>query len=192
MKKRKTKLYVIPGMGESTRAKNYRELIRYARKVGFIVVPVNIKWSSQMDMSNFIAQADKKIPDSAINDYILGFSFGSYIAANLARKKDAKGYIFCSTSPYFKENLKNIPKDSRKYFGKKLFNSFKQYSFPKNVHNHAWFLVGQNDWKIAINLAKKQSSNWVGKSHLGLIKDAGHELSHPNYLKEVKRILKKL
>lgn len=142
---KKTALYIIPGLGESTRSKNYRGIIKYARDIGLEIVPVNINWSSKMDMTDFIAQVDSKIPDSIDDSYVLGFSFGAYITAVLAKKKNAKGYIFCSASPYFKENLKDIPEKTRKYFGETMFESFKKYSFPKDVESEAWFLIGEND-----------------------------------------------
>jgi len=188
----KPKIYIIPGMGESTRARNYSELIKYARNLGFRVMPVNIHWSTKMSMDDYVKQADLKIPNNIQNGYILGFSFGAYVASILSSKKNMKGYIFCSISPYFKENLKYIPKETKKYFGKKLFNSFRKYSFPDDQTAQAWFLIGKKDWKIAIKVAKESYKKWLGKKSFYLIKEAGHNLAHPNYLKRVKYIIKML
>jgi len=190
--KQKTRLYVIPGVGESTRAKNYSELIRHARKSGLIVMPVNIKWSSKMDITDFINQANKKIPDNSDSDYIIGFSLGAYIAAILSESKNAKGYIFCSISPYFKENLKLIPQESKKYWGVKIMKSFNKYNFPTKSKAQAWFFMGDKDWEIAQNAIKIFHKKWKGKKSLKYIKNVGHELSHPNYLKELKNLIKML
>lgn len=143
-------------------------------------------------MSYFIDQVNKQIPDTSSNDYILGFSFGAYITAVLAPKKRARGYIFCSLSPYFKEDIVNIPEKTKKYFGKILMDSFKKYSFPKNTAGQAWFLVGSEDWDLAISRAKLSYHQWKGKKKIFLIKDAGHQLSHPSFVSRIKEILKKL
>jgi hypothetical protein len=191
-KKRRTRIYVVPGIGESTRAKNYSELIRYARKEGFNVVPVNINWSSKLLMTDYIKQVDKKIPDNISEDYVLGFSFGSYISAILADKKDAKGYIFCSPSPYFKENLEYLPQETKKYWGPKLMKDFRKYTFPRNINNKAWFFMGDKEWKIAQDAIKIFYKKWKGKKTLKFIKGADHELSSINYLKEIKHLIKML
>src|SRR3989344_7131050 len=129
--RKQRKLYIIPGLGETTRSKNYKEVIRSAKNEGLLVVPVNITWSADKDMSHYIRQADNQIPNNITQDFIFGFSFGAYIASILAKEKKAVGYIFCSISPYFKADLKYIPDKSRKYFGEKIMNSFKKYEFPK-------------------------------------------------------------
>jgi len=179
-------------MGESIRASNYRDVILTAKKADLCVVPVNIDWGINMDMTDYINQADKKIPNESVEDYILGFSFGAYISAILSKKKKMKGFIFCSLSPYFKENLKNIPEESKKYFGKKMMASFKKYSFSYNNQSKAWFLIGKKDWPLAIRQAKGSCNKWKGSKKLIVIKDAGHSLKHSNYIKALGRIIKKL
>lgn len=191
-KKRKTRLYVIPGVGETTRAKNYIELIHYARKIGLVVVPVNIEWSSKMDITDFINQADEKIPENSDSDYIFGFSMGAYIAAVLSESKNAKGYIFCSISPYFKENLKFIPKETKNYLGPKIMKSFNKYNFPIKSKAQTWFFMGDKDWGIAQNAIKIFYKKWKGKKSLKYIKGIGHELWPIPYNSEIKKILIKL
>lgn len=190
--KKKTKIYIIPGLGESVRNKNYREIIKSAKKAGFVVVPVNILWDQDMDMTDFVEQANKKIPDDSSEDYILGFSFGAYIASILSKKKKAKGVIFCSISPYFKEDLKEVPQESKDYFGKKMMSSFKRYTFPKKVMSDAWFLIGEKDWPLAISRAKRSFELWGGKKSLKVIKGVGHDLGNKKYSVVVEKIIKKL
>ena len=57
-------IYIIPGLGETTRSKNYIEVIKIAEKLGFSVVSVNITWKTDTSMSNFIQQADNQIPNN--------------------------------------------------------------------------------------------------------------------------------
>ena len=186
------KIYLIPGLGETTRFKNYRQVIKIAKENKIQIVPVNIKWEMGVSMSKFIEQADKQIPDNIESDYIFGFSFGAYIASVLSTKKKAKGYIFCSISPYFKDDLKFIPEETKKYFGKVLMDSFKNYSFPKNAKGKAWFLIGDKDWEIAKNRAKKSYDVWRGEKEINIIKGVGHELSNPDYIKIIERIIRRL
>lgn len=191
MKKVK-KLYIIPGFGESIRSKNYKHIIKNAKEFGFTIIPVNIQWNLHTPMSDFMRQAEEKISASTPEDYILGFSFGAYIAAVLALKKKIKGYIFCSISPYFKDDLKYIPKETKEYFGKVFINSLKKYLFPKGGYDHAWFLIGDKDWGIAIQRAHKAYKAWKGRKKIYIIKGAGHDLLNKNYVKQVKTILKRL
>lgn len=185
-------LYLIPGLGESSRSKNYRKIIKMSKKAGFKIVRVNIDWAMDMDITDFIEQTDKLIPDEPENSYILGFSFGSYIATILSKKKKVDGFIFCSTSPYFKDDLKYIPKKAKKYLGPKMMNSFKKYSFPKNIKTRAWFLIGEKDWPLAIKRNRKSYNLWKGPKKIKIIKEARHELNHENYTKEIENIMKKL
>lgn len=192
IQKEKRKIYIIPGLGESTRKRCYIKIVEFAKKSGFSVVPINIKWKLDMYMDDFIRQANKEIPNNIKNDYILGFSFGAYITAVLSKKKKAKGFIFCSLSPYFKDDLNSIPDKSKKYFGKKMMNSFKKYSFPNKNKGSAYFLIGEKDWSIAINRMEKSFAIWSGKKEKYIVKNTGHDLSKKNYIDVLKKIIKKL
>lgn len=192
IKKNERKIYIIPGIGETTRGGNYKELTKILKNSDFMVIPVNIFWGMSMDMKDFVKQADKMIPNNIENDYILGFSFGAYITAILSKKKKAKGFIFCSISPYFKDDIKDVPEESKKYFGKKMMDSFKKYSFPNKNNGLAYFLIGEKDWNIAINRTEKSYKIWKGKKEKYIIKDTEHDLSTQNYIKTLKRIIKKL
>ena len=126
------------------------------------------------------------------NNYVLGFSIGAYILINLVKKKKFKDYIFCTISPFFKENLNKIPKDTQEYFGSKMMKSFSKYSIPTGNKSNAWFLVGDKDWNLALKTAKIAHKQWIGKKELIIVKGAGHQLNHKNYVKEVSKIIKKI
>jgi alpha/beta superfamily hydrolase len=192
MRKRKARLYIIPGLGESTRMRQYRGVVQCAKGQGLRVVPVSIDWSDKMNMDDYIKQAEDKIPNKVSQDYILGFSFGAYIAAILSSKKKARGYFFCSISPYFKENIKSIPEESKAYFGKDFMDSLQKHSFPKNGEGQAWFFIGKEDWKLAIEVAKDAYKKWHGKKKLFMISDAGHQLDHKKYEIAVNKVIKTL
>lgn len=143
-------------------------------------------------MTDFVAQAESKIKKLPEERYILGFSLGAYIAAVLSQKVDANGFFFCSISPYFKENLKDTPAETRKYWGQKIMRSFGRYSFPGNVSARAWFLMGDKDWEIAQKAIIGFYKKWKGKKSLIWINNAGHELSHPTYEKQISDLIKML
>lgn len=185
-------LYVIPGLGESLRYKNYHEVKRIAKETDIKIISVNINWEIGMDMSDFVMQAERLIPDQLDDSYILGFSFGAYIAAVISKKKKAEGFIFCSLSPYFKDDLEYIPSETVEYFDKKMMNSFQKYSFPETSKAKAWFLVGENDWSLAIARTKKAHRMWKGEKELVIVKEAAHELTNDNYVHEIQKIVKKL
>ena len=186
------KLYIIPGFGESIRSKNYRRITKDAKELGFTIIPVHIRWKLYAPMSDFMRQAQETISSATTEDYILGFSFGAYIMTVLALKKKYKGYIFCSISPYFKDDLQYIPEKTKEYFGKIFMGSLKKYSFPKSSSGRAWFFIGDKDWDIAIQRAHKAYKAWRGRKNIYIVKGAGHELLNKNYVKQIKTILKML
>jgi len=192
MKKENKKLYIIPGLGESTRMKNYLEVIKFAKKEKFEVVSIKINWDTDKDMTDYVKEAEKQIPKNAEGDILLGFSFGAHIAATISKKVKFNKYIFCTISPFFKETISEIPKETKDYFGKKLVNSFKKFSFPKGNGSEAFFLTGEKEWPLAIKTNKKIAKNWKGKSKFILVKDSLHELSNKDYTREVSGILKNL
>jgi len=183
------KLYIIPGLGETTRMKNYRQIIKSAKNNGYEIVSVNINWDATKDMTDFIKEADNKLPTNLSNDIILGFSFGSYIAYQLSKNRKTKGYIFCSTSPYFLADLKQIPKVTRDYFGPKLFNSFKKYKKIQNLPTSAFFLIGSEDWPLAIQRTKDLYESWEGLKELQIIPNVEHDLCDKNYSDKVISII---
>jgi len=190
MKSQKKKIYIVPGFGESTRMNNYREVIKLSRGKGLEVVSVKIVWDMDKTMNDYLKEVSEQIPNLNEDDYLLGFSFGAYIAYILSQKKIFSGYVFCTISPYFKENLKDIPQESKDYFGEDFMKSLEFHKIHKGNKADAWFFTGEKDWELAIKMNKKASDKWGGKSSFGLVKDTGHELGAVNYIKEFKKVLK--
>ena len=191
MIKEKKTIYIIPGYGESTRTKNYQEIIKFAKSNKYEVSPINIVWNTDKTMVDYIKEVEKQLSKDNQNDILLGFSFGAYIAYIISKKKIFGNYIFCTISPYFKENLKDIPQESKDYFGKKFIEKLKKYSIHGGNKNNAYFLVGEKDWDLAIKTNRKAENKWLGKSEFIIVKKAGHELGHTNYIKKVIGIIKK-
>lgn len=186
------KLIIIPGLGENIQGKNYRGIVRGAKNLKFKVKPIKIIWDTEMDMSDYITQAEEQLPPDLSDSYVLGFSFGAYIAYQIALKNTAKGYIFCSTSPYFSDDIPKIPQASREYFGSKLFSSFKKYKVGKTPNVPGYFFIGKEDWQLAIDRAKSLYTEWNGKKSLKIITGVEHELCDIKYEREIMDLLKML
>jgi len=107
MKKDKKKIYIIPGFGETTRMKNYREIKSLAKSNGYEIISVKINWYMDKTMSDYIKEVEQQIPCDEPS-VIFGFSFGAFIAYSISKQYIMSDFIFCSTSPYFKSNIKNI------------------------------------------------------------------------------------
>lgn len=189
MTKTKKKLYIVPGFGESTRMKNYREVIKIGKENDFEIKPIKIIWDMDKNMDDYIKEVESQIPEMSKEDTILGFSFGAYIAYLLSNKKEFNNYIFCTISPYFKDNLKDIPQESKDYFGKNFINSLRKNNIHNGNKSNAWFLTGDKDWDLAIKTNKQASNKWSGNSNFILVKNCGHDLANLNYIKEVKKII---
>ena len=187
MLKNKTKIYIIPGFAETARMKNYKEIKSIAKNFGFKTVSVKINWNKNKTVSHYIQEVKRQIP-AGEHSTILGFSFGAFIAYNIAKEYKFSDFIFCTISPYFKTNLKEIPSKSKKYFGRKFINDLNKYKINSGTKNRAWFLVGDQDWNLAIKTNLKTREKWAGKSDFIIVKKAGHELSPSNYVKEVRKI----
>lgn len=187
---RKRRLYIIPGFGESTRSKNYKAVKKLAKNYGYIVKPLNIKWEERVVMSKYINELKKLLTANAESDYILGFSFGALILAAISSEKNFSKYIFCSMSPYFSDDIKNIPRESQNYFGKRFINDLKKISFPSENKNEAWFIVGKKDWTQAAHRAEKSYKLWQGKKRIIHVENAGHEMTSSKYIKALEKALK--
>ena len=107
---------------------------------------------------------------------------GSLISLILSEKYKFKKVIFASLSPYFKENIKDIPTEASAFFGKNRMKAFSLFSIPENIKSRPVFLFGDQDWQIAISQAKKLSASYKGK--FILIKDTPHDLTS-EYIKKI-------
>lgn len=188
MKKNK-KLYIIPGFGESTDSKRYKEkIINKIETLGLEVVSVKVDWDLD-SIDTAIQQVDKQIPKDSTG-YILGFSFGAYIAAVLSPKKKLRGYFFCSLSPYFKEDLLHVPQKWKDELGKKMVMSLGQYSFPSQSKASAWFIYGDKEGKVLSDRAGSAYAVWKGKKELITIKGVNHNLTSPKYSSAINELVK--
>ncbi len=175
-------LLIIPGFGESATDSAYKTIKnQYNKKYNVInFVP---KWNYNVP-SNWLAELRHvlSVIDTK-NTTVVCFSFGAYITLLSAAETRFEKIIFCSISPFYKEQLSMMPEAAKAYFGKRRVKDFYQHSIPKSIHNSpAVFLFGSEDWPYAIREAKKLAKKYHGEFRI--IENTHHELSE-NYIKVI-------
>ncbi len=94
-----------------------------------------------------------------------------------------------SLSPYFKDDIKNLPPVVYKILGQKRIADFKNYDFPKNLDIPTMFLVGDKDINIVIQRSISAYKKYKGDRKIIKIKGAEHDLNNKNYIDEIKKTL---
>ncbi|PJE74314.1 MAG: hypothetical protein COV01_02345 [Candidatus Taylorbacteria bacterium CG10_big_fil_rev_8_21_14_0_10_41_48] len=190
----KTKrIYIIPGYGETTRRKPYMKLAQIASDLGYEVTKINPDWAGGL-MTDWVKSFVEKTHGSKYeNSLVIGFSFGAVIAILGAQQTRFRKIILCSLSPYFSEDIKDLPPEVWDTFGNKHKVDFKKHPFPIESVVPASFLIGEKDWPMAIDKIKKRYSGYKGARKFFLVPKADHSLPD-NYLalieKEIKSPLK--
>lgn len=179
----KRKIIIIPGFGESESEEAYIQLKEDIQSYsGSIVEFYNPIWDRRT-VRHWINDFKNKFKDVDLSQFtVIGFSMGAYITLALSKEQKFKKIILASLSPYFKENLKQLPEDALKFMGKNRIKDFSSVMVPSTINSSCTFLFGDKDWKIAIAQAEKLASKYNGKFFL--IKDTGHELTE-NYIKKI-------
>lgn len=124
--------------------------------------------------------------------YVLGFSFGASVAFLTAPKAKPTALILCSLSPYFKEDLGDLPSSWRKWWKRNFTES--DYSFdtlvPK-VRCRVNLLVGNKELLKPIDRPEKAHKK-LKNSKLVIIKGAKHDIRGAEYQKAIKRVISRL
>jgi predicted alpha/beta hydrolase family esterase len=186
------KLYIIPGFGETTRDPGYKEITTEIKSCGWEVVPINLKWD-RSTTTDWLKQIEKKVEKGdPKNSYVFSFSLGAYLTILLNHKIKFKGYLLCSPSPFFKEDLPKLPDVAKKVMGSKRWEVFQNFKRPSNLQGKATFIIGDGDLPLAIEQTKKMYKGWKGKKKIIILKDVHHDIANDLYistvLKEIKSI----
>ncbi|MEX0672848.1 MAG: alpha/beta hydrolase [Candidatus Paceibacterota bacterium] len=185
---KRKQLYIVPGFGEFPTDLPYKKITQFARKQGYTVIPVSIVWDRRT-MSHWLEQLREVVKKHGdTNSILLGFSFGAYIALLGSKEFNFEKVFLCSLSPYFKEDLKHIPEDAKKFFGKKRMADFQKYTVPRITIPTTLFF-GDQDWPMAIKKARKIAKDNPAAS-FELIEGIGHDISEEEYLEKIKQHLK--
>jgi len=182
-------IIIIPGFGESVENATYPVIKKEIKSLGYNVVFHQPKWKRNTikkwlsDFKEFLKKFE------GIKPIVLGFSFGAYISIISAKDFRFSKIILCSLSPYFKDDIKNLPPIVYKILGQKRINDFKDYELPKNLGIPAIFLVGDKDINIVIQRSVSAYKKYKGNKKIIKIKGAEHDLNNKNYIDEIKKVL---
>ena len=179
-------LYVLPGFGESTQDKPYRQIARFAKTVGYDVVMYSPKWSRSTP-SDWIAGFRAQLPEKPVGQAIVfGFSFGAHVAINAAKTFPFDRIIACSLPPFFKGDIKDIDADTRAFLGKRRMEDLARYPFPARLGTRITLMNGAEEDAEDIVKSDRYFKKWTGEKKRILVDSAEHDLETGDYLKAIK------
>lgn len=185
-------LYVIPGFGQSTIDNEYQNLISLAKDIGYEVVEYVPYWDRKtIDhwIADFLSFTKKRSMDHCS---VVGFSFGAYIAVLASKHLNFEKIILCSLSPYFKNDIKNLPSAVFPMLGKRRMEAFAQIDFPEQLlADEVYLLIGENDFPYAVERTDAIFKTLKNKKFLNIIPNTKHTIDTPEYLSAITKILKK-
>jgi len=175
-------LLIIPGFGESPTDAPYQRLKALCSE-RYRVVTFTPHWKYRVASDWLIEFYDmlKKIDTN--NTTVVCFSLGAYITLLAAEQVSFRKVIFCSISPFFREQLASAPDAAKQYFGKRRVTDFGKHRLPKQLKTRQTvFLFGSLEWPHAIVESERLALLYRAKHEL--VQNAEHELSD-EYLREI-------
>jgi pimeloyl-ACP methyl ester carboxylesterase len=127
-------------------------------------------------------------------NYVLGFSYGAVIALLSANDLRPKKIYLCSLSPDFKEDLPKMEPWMRRYVGKRRISEMKTRSgrkYARTLMVPSVIFYGEVEGRKFPALRKRceEIASLAKESRLVTVKDAPHDIRHPEYQKAIKAIL---
>ncbi len=160
-------LYIIPGGGETTNRKVYKQLSTIAEANSYTVMPINPDWNKPISSQVF--------PISK-NDTLFGFSRGAVLAYCVSQKYECEKVILASMTPLYMYS-KNL---LEKHYGKELAADFKKIKFKKVRKNEVYF-YGEHEL-LRLPKIEKLPKN------IKIVKGAEHELTD-EYINQIEQEL---
>ena len=159
---------------------------------GFNAHFVPIHWDRKV-MSDYVVEFEEYyVKHKTEKNYVLGFSFGAMIAFISAQQLQPDRLYLCSLSPYFKEDLHTLKSYWRKFIGKNRVQDFKKVS-AKQIATQVKipitiFYGGAEAKKYPqLKVRCEKTSKDIKNAKLVFVKDAPHQLNHPNYIEAIKK-----
>lgn len=156
-------LYIIPGLGETTRRRPYQLLRKIAQEKGYEVIFKNVDWKKPLYPQKFEVQRDS---------IVFGFSLGAILAWMVAQNNVCRHLILASMTPHYSFTNPEIKKALIELVGVDLVEDVIKNLIPKHKAEKQTIIYGDKEEEKADIL----------------VKDTQHELT-ANYLEEVKKLL---
>lgn len=182
--------FIIPGFKQKPTAKDFVWLKEFLADRGFKVVIVPIKWNYRT-MSDWVEEFIAIYNANKTEDnYILGFSYGAVIAFLSANTVKPKKILLCSLSSDFKEDIPSMQKWIRNYVGKKRMAEMCKISAvdtAKKLKIPSVVFYGDVEGRRypQLKIRCEETTKIACNSKLVIVKDAPHDIAHPNYRKAI-------
>ncbi len=187
--------FIIPGFTEDSKEKKYQDIARMFQKRGIKPIIVGIDWKRKV-MSDYVAQFLKEAEKCDAKEiYILGFSFGAVISFISSQKINPKTQILCSLSPYFKEDLPHIRARWKNFMGKKRIADFECNFSAKKIAKSTkckTYLLAGTEEGIEVERRFKATGKEIKNCESIKVHGSKHDISNPEYLNEISKIIKTL
>jgi len=183
--------YIIPGFTENIKDKGYREVVKSFEARNYQAVLVRISWKYKV-MSDYVDEfLDQVTHNNNDKACFFGFSFGAMIALISATRLDIQSLFLFSLSPFFKEDLKNLPKYIKKDIGKKRLEDFEKYSFKElaeQINCRTILAAGEREHRYLLGRVE-DAHNKIKESELFIINKAKHNISQKEYRNKLREII---
>jgi esterase/lipase len=192
------KIFLIPGFKQKTNDIMFLHLKTFLKKINFEVFPVPINWNYKT-MTDYVSEFKEFYNKNKGNDdnYILGFSYGAVIALMTAEDLKPNKIYLCSLSPDFKEDLIDMKPWILKYIGKRRCEEIKKRSgieIAKELNTPAVVFYGEKEAEKFPDIKKRceETARYAKNTKLVIVKNAPHDISHPEYITALKKELYKI
>lgn len=186
--------FIVPGFQMQANHKMFSWLIKYLESRKHKVIKVPVKWDYSTLTKN--AKEFEKFYNlnKGKNNSVLGFSYGAVITLLTASHLKPNQIYLCSLSADFKEDSVHMSKRSRIYIGKRRYEDTKNRSgikLAKELSVPSVIFYGEVEGNKYPTLRKRceETSKLAKNSKLLKVKDAPHDISHPEYQKAIKSII---
>ncbi len=193
----KETFFIIPGFRQSTESPRVTWLVKHLQKKGFKVYCVKIAWNNKT-MADYIEQFKVFFNQhKSHKNYVLGFSYGAVISFMTATELAPSKAFLCSLSPDFKEDIKAMLPIDLRIIGKRRFQEVGTRSAietAKELKIPSVVFYGEKEGTKFPQLKKRceETARLAKNSKLVIVKDAPHDIGHPEYMKSIMRELDKL
>ena len=185
------KIFIIPGFKQKATDKQFVWLKKFLTTKGFEVSLVPIKWDHRT-MSDYALEFENFYNNNkARENYVLGFSFGAMISLISANNLKPDKIYLCSLSPYFKEDISKIAPGALKYIGKKrvvdsLTRSGRKIAKELTVPGVVFYGEKEASLYPQLKIRCEETAKLSRSIKLVIVKDAPHDISNPEYIKQIK------
>ena len=189
----KTVLFV-PGFREDINSRNYEVTLEAIKQKGYATQFVPVHWNNTI-LDDWVAQLQKAYNKHNPNDIILaGFSYGSLTAFMGACIKNPFELWLFSLSPYFSDDIPALKSSWLKEIGKHRVENFSKLNFSRlaeEIKCRTLIMFGELEAQKYPLISNRAyiANKMITNSTLVQVKNAGHDVTNPNYIDAIKKAI---